>query len=75
MSRNGTGLIAENLTVFVIEAMLGKKKPRQGSGLEVSNAHDSMRITEFGRYRQMSRNGSGLIAEYLTVFVIEAWPR
>jgi hypothetical protein len=26
-------------------------------------------------YRQMSLNGSGLIAEYLTVFAIPAWPR
>ena len=26
-------------------------------------------------YRQISRKGSGLIAEYLTVFVILAWPR
>jgi hypothetical protein len=27
------------------------------------------------RQRQISLNGSGLIAVYLTVFVIEAWPR
>jgi hypothetical protein len=61
--------IAEMLS----DAIASDAESEEGAKFVISYC---LKVTlETACYRQMSLNGSGLIAEYLTVFAILAWPR